>query len=226
MTTPKFRRGRLRCVGQDRHAGRGERRVPDLWTGSAPLVHVSAKQDIPTQQLADAFNASRAVAVAAPKESAAQAFAYDSFGKTGTVAADKRIADLGVRHDPLCEQRPAQHQEDRLRSRQGPLHGAPRRRHARPSEGRAGPCADDDADLGRGRPQEALARGAQGHARRQGRSPSAPRSTTMPSSRRGTTTPQDLALQMKVSAAYLLDPGFRPEAAANGPTSFRSSKSR
>ena len=30
----------------------------------------------------------------------------------------------------------------------------------------------------------------------------------------GTTTPQDLALQMKVSAAYLLDPGFRPEAAA------------
>ena len=35
----------------------------------------------------------------------------------------------------------------------------------------------------------------------------------MPSSRRRTTTPQDLALQMKVSAAYLLDPGFRPEAA-------------
>ena len=29
----------------------------------------------------------------------------------------------------------------------------------------------------------------------------------------GATTPQDLALQMKVSAAYLLDPGFRPEAA-------------
>jgi zinc protease len=29
----------------------------------------------------------------------------------------------------------------------------------------------------------------------------------------GATTPQDLATQMKVSAAYLLDPGFRPEAA-------------
>jgi zinc protease len=28
----------------------------------------------------------------------------------------------------------------------------------------------------------------------------------------GATTPKDLALQMKVSAAYLLDPGFRPEA--------------
>ena len=35
--------------------------------------------------------------MAAPKESTAQAFAYDSFGKRGSWASDKHIDDLGIR---------------------------------------------------------------------------------------------------------------------------------
>src|SRR6185503_2440854 len=69
----------------------------ELWTGSAPLIHVSDKQDITSAQLAAAFDASRKVAVAAPKEGATKTFAYESFGKPGTIASDTQIADLGVR---------------------------------------------------------------------------------------------------------------------------------
>ena len=68
-----------------------------LWTGSAPLIDVSAKEPVASQQLLAAFNASRAIAVSAPKNDAAQAFAYNSFGSPGTVVEDKRIADLDAR---------------------------------------------------------------------------------------------------------------------------------
>ncbi|HLO20096.1 MAG TPA: insulinase family protein, partial [Sphingomicrobium sp.] len=97
VTTPKFRATDFDSAAKTITPAEVNAVFRELWTGSPPLVHVSAKQDIPKQQLADAFKASRAVSVAAPKESAAQVFAYDSFGKAGTVATDKRIDDLGVR---------------------------------------------------------------------------------------------------------------------------------
>jgi len=71
VTTPKFMAGEFDAVAKTLTPAEVNAAFRELWTGSAPLVHVSAKQDIPTQQLAQAFNASRAVAVAAPKDSAA-----------------------------------------------------------------------------------------------------------------------------------------------------------
>lgn len=70
-----------------------------LWAGSPPLVHVSAK-DLPggSEAVAAAFGASTQIAVTPPEEVEVAEFAYDSFGdKPGRVVSDKMIKDFGIR---------------------------------------------------------------------------------------------------------------------------------
>lgn len=70
------------------------------WFGklSTPQIFVTAKEpDIPQDAVIAAFNASRAVPVAAPVERATKDFAYTDFGPAGAVAEDRTIEDLGIR---------------------------------------------------------------------------------------------------------------------------------
>lgn len=71
----------------------------DLWSGGPTLVHVATKEPLTGGDAAinAAFANSGKVAVAAPVEVETAAFAYDSFGTPGKIVADSTIADLGIR---------------------------------------------------------------------------------------------------------------------------------
>lgn len=69
------------------------------WQGKPSLVHVSTKSalDKPLTTIAALLKKSEQVAVSAPVEAAAKAFAYDTFGMPGKVVSDKTLPDLGIR---------------------------------------------------------------------------------------------------------------------------------
>jgi zinc protease len=212
VTTPKYVAAEFDELAKTITPAEVSAAIKDLWTGSAPLVHVSAKQDIPNQQLAEAFKASTAVAVAAPKESATQAFAYDSFGKTGTVASDKRIADLGVRTVRFAN-------NVRLNIKKTDFEAGKVRFMVRLGDGVLD-LPKDQPGLAPMMTLTSAAGGLKKHSLEDLKDLLAGKVITVGTQvgdnaflASGATTPQDLALQMKVSAAYLLDPGFRPEAA-------------
>lgn len=213
VTTPKFRATDFDSAAKTITPAEVNAVFRELWTGSPPLVHVSAKQDIPKQQLADAFKASRAVAVAAPKESAAQVFAYDSFGKAGTVATDKRIDDLGVRTIRFAN-------NVRLNIKKTDFEAGKVRFMVRLGDGMLD-LPKDEPGLAPMLTITSATAGLKKHSLEELKDLLAGKVITVGSKveddafvASGATTPQDLALQMKVSAAYLLDPGFRSEAAS------------
>ena len=212
VTTPKFRAADFDTVAKTITPTEVNAVFRELWTGSAPLVHVSTKQDIPTQQLTDAFKASRAVAVAAPKESTAQAFAYDSFGKAGLVASDKHIDDLGIRTIRFAN-------NVRLNIKKTDFEAGKVRFMVRLGDGMLD-LPKDEPGLAPMLTITSATAGLKKHSLEELKDLLAGKVITVGSKveddafvASGATTPQDLALQMKVSAAYLLDPGFRPEAA-------------
>lgn len=213
VTTPKFRATDFDSAAKTITPAEVNAVFRELWTGSPPLVHVSTKQDIPKQQLADAFKASRAVAVAAPKESAAQVFAYDSFGKAGTVATDKRIDDLGVRTIRFAN-------NVRLNIKKTDFEAGKVRFMVRLGDGMLD-LPKDEPGLAPMLTITSATAGLKKHSLEELKDLLAGKVITVGSKveddafvASGATTPQDLALQMKVSAAYLLDPGFRSEAAS------------
>ncbi|HVU30439.1 MAG TPA: insulinase family protein [Sphingomicrobium sp.] len=211
VTTPKFRAADFDSFAKTITPAEVNAVFRELWTGSAPLIHVSSKEDIPTAKLAEAFKESRAVAVAAPKESASQAFAYESFGKPGAVVSDKRIDDLGLRTVRFAN-------NVRLNLKKTDFEAGKVRFMVR--------LGDGMLDLPRNEPGLApmltltsATAGLKKHSLEELKDLLAGKVITVGSKveddafvASGATTPQDLALQMKVSAAYLLDPGFRPEA--------------
>jgi len=212
VTTPKFTAAEFADVAKTLTPAEVNAAFRELWTGSAPLIHVSAKQDIPTQQLAQAFDASRQMAVSAPKQSEAKAFAYQSFGKPGVVASDTRVADLGVRTVRFAN-------NVRLNIKKTDFETGRVRFLVR--------LGDGILDLPKDKPGLApmltltsATAALKKHSLEDLKELLAGKVITVGTKvesdgfvASGATTPQDLALQMKVSAAYLLDPGFRPEAA-------------
>ena len=62
-------------------------------------IHISAKSPIKNadKKIRKILRKSSKVAISAPIEAVVKPFAYDSFGKAGKVAEDKRIEDLGIR---------------------------------------------------------------------------------------------------------------------------------
>jgi len=211
VTTPTFQYEMFQEVAKTITPAEVSATLKSLWTGSAPLVHLSSKEEVPIAALASTFGASQKVAVAAPSKAAATEFAYSSFGTPGTVAEDKRIDDLGVRTVRFAN-------NVRLNIKKTDFEAGKIRFLVRLGDGMLDLPADqpglnvmlsttsalaavkkhsleDLKELGAGK---VLVFGT-------GVSDDAFIAT-------GATTPKDLALQMKVSAAYLLDPGFRPEA--------------
>ena len=71
------------------------------WFGQLkdPMLFLSTRKGdgLEKQKLADAFVASRSMAVQPPAQRQEQSWAYSDFGAAGTVVGDTRIADLGIR---------------------------------------------------------------------------------------------------------------------------------
>lgn len=185
----------------------------DLWQGSQPLVSVTAKQlDGGEDAIAAAWTESTAIAVEAPTESAAVTFAYDTFGDgPGTVVSDETIADLGIRTVTFANNvrlniKQTDFEPGRVRFQIGMAGGlfalgdqsAASALLLQIASARAGTQAHSFDEL-----QQVLA----GRQIALGFAPG-PDAFTIA----GATTPADLDLQLKVSAAYLTDFGFRPEA--------------
>ena len=183
------------------------------WKGSAPLVHVSTKTPIEGGEaaVASVLQTASTQAVAAPVAGAAATFAYNDFGTPGQVVSDTTIPDLGIRTVRFAN-------NVRLNIKRTDFEQGKVRYAVRVGSGELQLPADKPglsflmnqtfANAGLGRQSydeltQALA----------GRTVSAGLTASDDSfGAAGTTTPADLALQMKVTAAYVTDPGYRPEA--------------
>ncbi|MEO5772834.1 MAG: insulinase family protein [Sphingomicrobium sp.] len=185
----------------------------ELWTGSAPLVHVSAKENIAPEQVAAALTSSRRVALSPWKDMTARAFAYDSFGRPGTIAEDKRIADLDVRTVRFAN-------NVRLNLKKTDFEQARIRFVVRMGNGQLD-LPLDKPGLGLMISSTSSLGALRKHSLEELKQLTAGKVVGLGSGldddaflAAGATTAADLALQMKLSAAYLTDPGFRPEAAS------------
>ena len=182
------------------------------WQGSAPLIHVSDKRAIDTAALNAAYAASTKIAVAKPADEAALAFAYDSFGAPGRVVEDKRIDDLGIRTVRFAN-------NVRLNIKKTDFE-AGRVQYSVRMAGGSLALPQDKPGLGAMLSILSTISATSKHSLEDIKQVLAGR-VVSPGSQvggdafvaGGATTPADLALQMKLSAAYLTDPGFRPEAA-------------
>lgn len=184
----------------------------ELWTGSQPLIHVSAKQEVPIGELAAAFQASLSVALAGPKDNGAQAFAYDNFGKSGAVVEDKRIADLDVRTIRFAN-------NVRLNIKKTDFEANKIRFLVRLGDGLLD-LPKDEPGLATMLTVTSSDAGLKKHSLEDLKDMFAGKIISVGTAvdadafvAAGETDPKDLPLQMKVSTAYLTEPGFRKEAA-------------
>ena len=184
----------------------------DLLDGSAPVVHVAGKQiDGGEEAIQRAYLASLAEDVV-PLDAADEVmFAYDDFGTPGTVVSDERIEDLDIRtvrfdNNVRLNIKKTDFEPGRVRFNVAMSGG----QFILPEQNsgyalmlstvgsNAATARNSEEDL-----KEVLA----GRNITTGFQPAVDAFVVG-----GATTPEDLELQMKVSAAYLTDAGFRPEA--------------
>jgi zinc protease len=184
----------------------------ESWRGSAPLIHVSSKQDIADADVAAALADSRKVALAPWKDSVAGAFAYDSFGKPGAIVQDTRIADLDVRTIRFAN-------NVRLNIKKTDFEAGRIRFVVRMGNGLLDLPADKPG-LGLMMSSTSALGALRKHSLEELKQLTAGKVVSMGVGvgedafvTSGATTRADFALQMKLSAAFLTDPGFRPEAA-------------
>lgn len=213
VTTPAFRASSYDAFVNGLSPAEMQQAFRDLWSGSAPLIHITTKTIIPAGEAKSALLESRKVAVTAPANSAAATFAYDRFGEPGKILSDKRVADLGIRQIRFRN-------NVRLTLKKTNYEAGKVRFLVR--------LGDGQLDLPRDKPGLGLmlsvtsaAAGVGKHSMEDLQEILAGKSvrfgTTVTDDAfiaGGTTAKDDLPLQMKVSAAYLLDPGFRAEAQA------------
>ena len=212
VTTPAWRLTQYKAFAPSVTLARVNAEFRSLWSGSAPVVFVSAKSPIGTpQQIATAFAKSAKVATPARADQGATAFAYDRFGKPGAVVSDQTIAAAGVRtirfaNNVRLNLKKTDFEQGKVRFEvrmAGGLLALPLDKpglglliSATSALGATGKQSFDDlrqlmagkvVSFGASVDEDAFVSA-------------------------GVTTRTDLATQLKLSAAYLLDPGFRPEA--------------
>lgn len=212
VTTPAYRYTQFQSVAQNLTLAQVNAAFRSLWTGSAPLIHLSSKQEVPATEIAAALAASRAIAVPAPKEIMARTFAYDRLGTPGTIAEDRRIADLDVRTIRFAN-------NVRLNIKKTDFEAGRVRFVIRLGGGQLD-LPLDKAGLGLMMASTSSLGALGKHSLEELKEITSGKIVTLGTSvdddafvAAGATTQSDLGLQMKLSAAYLLDPGFRPEAA-------------
>ena len=182
-----------------------------LWTGSQPLVFVTDKKDVSQAALAEAFDASRKVAVLPAKDNGSVKFAYDSFGPAGKVVADSRIDDLGIRTLRFAN-------NVRLNIKKTDFEKGSIRYSVRLAGGQLALPADKPglaqmvsmlSPIGalEKHSAEDLKQILAGHNIQIGFAVGDDAIVTG-----GTSSPRDFALQMKLSAAFVVHPGYREEA--------------
>lgn len=183
-----------------------------LWFGSPRLVHVSAKEQLTDAQVAAAANASAKLAVSRPAEEKVKAFAYDSFGKAGIVAEDKTVADLGLRTIRFAN-------NVRLNLKKTDFEPGKVSFIVRMAGGTLA-MPKDEPGLGALIANLSPLAGTRKHGFEELKTITNGKQVTPgfivsegAFQAGGTTTASDLPLQMKVTAAYMTDPGYRPEAA-------------
>ena len=183
------------------------------WTASAPLVHVSDKHQVPVETIAASFTTLEQAKLAPAAAERDVTFAYAQFGAPGRVVEDHRIADLGIRSLRFAngvrlnlKRTDFEQGKVRFQVRQGGGQLALPR--DKPGLGMMIGALSVLGGTGR-QSLEDLKLALAGHNVSVGMTVGGDAFISA-----GATGPEDLALQMKLSAAYLTDPGFRPEAAS------------
>lgn len=212
-TTPEWRLAQLAAIAPTITPEVVSAAFRARWSGVAPLIRVAAKVplDGAASQITQAFADSAKIAVAAPVAASTVPFAYTDFGAPGKVVADSRIADLDLRtvrfaNNVRLTLKKTDFEKDivRISLRIG---------------GGALEFGGDGAALSGFMMTVFTTGGLQKHSLDELRTILAGRSVTpglsVGESSFGTqvaTTPRDLELQMQLLTAYLVAPGFRPEA--------------
>ncbi|MEL7445518.1 MAG: insulinase family protein [Pseudomonadota bacterium] len=97
VTTPAYRYGLFQEFAAGLNIEQVNAAFAELWDGSPQLVHITTKAEIETDAIASVYNAARNTAVDPLEESALTVFAYDDFGPAGEVVADDYDAELNIR---------------------------------------------------------------------------------------------------------------------------------
>lgn len=182
------------------------------WQGSAPLIHVSDKRPVDTAAVNAAYAESARLTVGPPEAEAALAFAYDNFGAPGKLVEDRRIEDLEIRTIRFAN-------NVRLNIKKTDFEKGRVRFTVRMAGGQLA-LPKDKPGLG-GMMSMLSTVGATGkHSFEDIKTLMAGKVVSMGTQvgsdafiSGGATTPHDIEAQMKLSAAYLTDPGYREEAA-------------
>jgi zinc protease len=212
VTTPAWRLAYFNQVAPGITLQEVNAEFRNIWKGSAPLIHVSDKRPLQTAALAAEYASSGKIAVAKPSEMAELAFAYDSFGTPGKVVEDKRIDDLGIRTIRFAN-------NVRLNIKKTDFEAGKVRFNIRMAGGQLA-LPKDKPGLAAMLSILSSVSATSKHSYEDIKTLMAGKVVTAGTQvagdafvSAGSTTAADLETQMKLSAAYLTDPGYRPEAA-------------
>lgn len=184
----------------------------ERFTASEPLIHVADKQPIEggDAALLAAYRNAAQLAVAAPVEEALTAFAYTDFGPAGLVVSDTRVDDLGYRairfdNNVMLNLKKTDFKDQEILF------------HLRMGEGELAYGFDQP---GATVVMNFLAAGGLGqHSVDELQRLMAGRNVSLGLSATndhlhtsGSTRAEDFLQQMQITAAYITDPGYRPEA--------------
>lgn len=212
VTTPAWRLAAFEAAAPSISLDEVNAEFRRRWKGSAPLIHVSDKQPIDIAAIGTAYAESVKVAVAKPPEESALAFAYDDFGPAGKVAEDKRVEDLDIRTVRFAN-------NVRLNIKKTDFEKGRVRFTVRMAGGQLA-LPQDKPGLAAMMSMLSTIGATSKHSFEDIKTMMAGK-VVSPGTQvtgdafvaAGATTSHDLEAQMKLSAAYLTDPGFRPEAA-------------
>ena len=185
----------------------------ETFSGSAPLIHVSSKEPVEggAETILASYDASHAQPVAPPTAAETTAFAYDDFGPAGPIVSDETVDELDFRkirfaNNVRLNLKATDFEEGRVRYAVRIGSGALAIPDDRIAASMLMSSAMAQAGLGRHSLDE-LRRITAGRNVDFGIGSGSDRFGAS-----GTTTMVDLPLQMRMTAAYLTDPGYRPEA--------------
>ncbi|HET7709148.1 MAG TPA: insulinase family protein [Sphingomicrobium sp.] len=212
ITKPRFRLEFFQQIRPTITVAEVNATIRKLWSGSEPLVYVTDKKPVAKAEMAQVFAASGKVAVLPHKDPGLQKFAYGDYGAPGKVVADARIADLGIRTLRFAN-------NVRLNIKKTDFEKGAVRYSVRIAGG----------DLALPRDKMGLSAlistlspigGLEKHSAEDLKQIFAGRGVQPGYAvdadaivAAGRTIPNDLALQMKLTAAFVTAPGYRPEAA-------------
>jgi zinc protease len=212
ITTPQFRLDFFNQIRPTITVAEVNAEFRRLWTGSAPLVFVTDKRPVAKAAIAAVLDNSRKVAVLPTPDKGTLKFAYNDFGKPGAVVADSRIPDLGIRTVRFAN-------NVRLNIKRTDFEKGAVRYSIRLAGGSLALPRDKVGLQTMVNSLSTLA-GLEKHSAEDLKQIMAGHGVTPGLAvgtdaivAQGRTIPRDLPLQMKLSAAFITAPGYRPEAA-------------